>query len=120
LYIKAPQGQPFDGSSASPQRAAGQKGKTMETLNSDLKETVPAPASVPAPVASIPEVAAAPAVIVAPAVNAAPAPVATVKGEMPKTTGKTPGGWNRFAGYNPNDAKNKKNDRRGDSSKGRR
>jgi hypothetical protein len=94
----------------------------MDIVNSEIKETAPVPESVPAPVASVPEVPAPPAVTPAPATTAAaaPAPAPAVKGEMPKTTGKTPGGWNRFAGYNPNDAKNKKNDRRGDSSKGRR
>lgn len=76
----------------------------MDTVNNDIKETSSAPTSVPAPPVSVLEVKAAPA----PAVNV----------EMPKTTGKTPGGWNRFAGYNPNDAKNKKNDRR--DNKGRR
>jgi hypothetical protein len=54
----------------------------------------------------------------APAAAAPAAPV--VKGELPKTTGTTVGGWNRFAGYNPNDAKNKRNDRGGDRNKGRR
>ena len=100
----------------------------METLNSTPQVTESDQATVPAPVASAPEAVAVPAATVAPTApaptTAAPAPAATaapvVKGEIPKTTGKTPGGWNRFAGYNPNDAKNKKNDRRGDSSKGRR
>ncbi|HTC20456.1 MAG TPA: hypothetical protein VK859_06400 [bacterium] len=97
----------------------------MDIVNSEIKETAPVPESVPAPVASTPEVPAPPTAPPAPVTTAtaapAPAPaVPVVKGEIPKTTGKTPGGWNRFAGYNPNDAKNKKNDRRGDSSKGRR
>ena len=37
----------------------------------------------------------------------APAPAPAVNNELPKNTGKTVGGWNRFAGYNPNEAKNK-------------
>jgi hypothetical protein len=35
--------------------------------------------------------------------------------ELPKTDGHTVGGWNRFAGYNPNAAKNKQKDGRGGS-----
>ncbi|HEY5039008.1 MAG TPA: hypothetical protein VIJ93_08070 [bacterium] len=97
----------------------------MDMLNSNPKETektepVPdlalassVPASVPAPVASTPEATAAPAVIPAPA----PGPAAKV--EIPQTKGSTPGGWNRFAGYNPNAAKNKQKDGRG-GSKGHR
>jgi len=65
-----------------------------------------APTSVPAPVASIPEA------IAAPVVTTAPAPVTNVKVEIPKTTGSTPGGWNRFAGYNRNDAMKKPKGRR--------
>ncbi len=81
----------------------------METTNSTPQETTPAP------VASTPEAPAA----AAPAAAPAPKPAAVpFTGEIPKTDGKTPGGWNRFAGYNPNDAKNKKNDRR--DNKGRR
>jgi hypothetical protein len=98
----------------------------MEETNSNLKEVTPVPASVPAPVASVPEAAPvsapAPAVTVTPAVKVAATPTPAPSGpvELPKTTGKTPGGWNRFAGYNPAEAKNKKDNRRGDSSKGRR
>jgi hypothetical protein len=33
--------------------------------------------------------------------------------EIPKTDKKTVGGWNRFAGYNPNAAKNKQKEGRG-------
>lgn len=68
----------------------------MENTPNNTPETAPAPA--PAPVA------------------AAPAPGA--KMELPKTTGKTPGGWNRFAGYNPNDAKNRQGGR--DKDRGQR
>jgi hypothetical protein len=92
---------------------------TMDTLNSNPNETAQtpveevvtsAPAAAPAPVASTPEVKATPA--------PAPAPVPAVKMELPKTTGQTVGGWNRFAGYNPNAAKAKQKDgQRG--SKGR-
>lgn len=101
----------------------------METLNSNSSETESVPASVPAPVATVPEataapvmkdatiVNAAPAAIKAPTATAAPAQVPVVKGELPKTTGSTPGGWNRFAGYDRNAAKNKSNDR---GSKGKR
>jgi hypothetical protein len=32
--------------------------------------------------------------------------------EIPKTDKKTVGGWNRFAGHNPNAAKNKQKDGR--------
>jgi hypothetical protein len=83
----------------------------MDTTNSNPAEAAPVAT------ASAPEVTAAPAPA-APAVVAASAPVktapvATGPVEIPKTTGKTPGGWNRFAGYNPNEAKNKKNDRQG-------
>jgi hypothetical protein len=46
------------------------------------------------------------------------APTPAVKGELPKTTGNTVGGWNRFAGYSRQDAMNKKNERR--DGKGRR
>jgi len=52
-----------------------------------------------------------PAVTATPAVKAAP--VATVPAApmvLPKTTGQTVGGWNRFAGYNPAAAKNKPKD----------
>ena len=115
----------------------------METLNNDPKATEPVPASVPALEASnavaatAPEAAAAPAVAAtpaaapapAPAVAAAPAPVAApapppveiFRGVIPTTKGNVPGSWNRFAGYNPNDAKNKQKDGRGGGgSKGRR
>jgi len=94
----------------------------METLNSTPEQTESAPAPVVAPAAEIPQAEAAPVAQAAPAAPAAPAPVklaplGTV--ELPKTTGKTPGGWNRFAGYDPKEAKNKKNDNRG-GNKGRR
>ena len=100
----------------------------MENLNSTPAET--AQVAVMEPTASIPEAAAAPvetaapaSVAAAPAVIAAPAPVVVpssqiIKGELPKTTGTTPGGWNRFAGYDPKAAKDKKNDRR--DGKGRK
>jgi hypothetical protein len=120
----------------------------MVELNSNPNEAAPV-ASVPEAVAA-PAVTVAPTVAVTPTVTAAPAPVpvmnlagsvsgtgtpqaslsagglgagapvAPAKKELPKTTGQTVGGWNRFAGYNPAAAKNKKNDRRGDSSKGGR
>jgi hypothetical protein len=73
----------------------------MDMIDSTPKETEPVPAAAPAPVVPVP----AP-VAVAP-LTAAPAPVAAVKMEIPQTKGTTPGGWNRFAGYNRNDAKNK-------------
>lgn len=88
----------------------------MDTVNSNPNETQAVPESVPAPVASTPE--AVPVVQVAPVVTAATPSVPAVKGELPKTSGNTVGGWNRFAGYNPNAAKDKKNDRR--DNKGRR
>jgi len=81
----------------------------MENTNNNPAEATAAPA----PVVSAPEAVAAPAVTAAPAAPAAP------PGEMPKTDGKTPGGWNRFAGYNPNAAKSKQKDGRG-GPKGRR
>src|SRR5947207_1860213 len=67
--------------------------------------------------------ASVPVETVAPAVIAKPAPVVIpsgqiIKGELPKTTGTTPGGWNRFAGYDPKASKDKKNDRR--DGKGRK
>jgi hypothetical protein len=58
-------------------------------------ESVPVPAAAPAPVAGAPET------------TAAPAAVAAAKAGLPQTKSSTPGGWNRFAGYNRNDAKNK-------------
>jgi hypothetical protein len=78
----------------------------MDMLNSTPSETESVPASVSAPMPS------APAVVAAPAAAPAPAPVAAVKMEIPKTDKKTVGGWNRFAGYNPNAAKNKPKDGR--------
>jgi hypothetical protein len=105
----------------------------METLNSNSTETKPAPvedlagsvpAPAPAPAAVTPPAAAAPAapavpaVSVTPAAAPAPAPVSLAYMVIPKTTGKTPGGWNRFAGFDRNEAKNKPKDRR-DSSKRR-
>ena len=62
---------------------------------SNPPEKVPAPAPVQA----------------APAPAATPAPEPAINMELPKTTGQTPGGWNRFAGYNPNEAKNKQRGR---------
>lgn len=97
----------------------------MDMVDNSPKETESAPAAAPAPVASTPEAPKAPSaapapVAAAPAPAPAPAParVEIVKGIVPQTKGTTPGGWNRFAGYKPGDAKNKKNDRR--ESKGRR
>lgn len=94
----------------------------MEMENSKPEETVQVPESVTAPVTSAPEVkpvpmmapAPVPAVAAVPAVKAAPAAIVPA-GPMvlPKTTGQTVGGWNRFAGYNPNAAKNKPKDGRG-------
>jgi hypothetical protein len=101
------------------------------------------PAAVIAPAASTPEVTPAktaiPAVAPVPVVDlagsvsgtgtpkaspstgglgaGAPASVPAVKMELPKTTGTTVGGWNRFAGYNPNAAKNKAKDGRGGSGR---
>ena len=103
----------------------------MDTLNNTPQETAPVPAAVPAPVASTPEatavpaaatpaVPATPAVTPAPAVTAAPKPVEIFKGPIPQTQGNVAGGWNRFAGYNPNEAKNKSRDGRGGGSQGRR
>jgi hypothetical protein len=65
-------------------------------------------AEAPAPAAT-----AAPAAKAAPAATPAPAPGPAFKMELPKTTGQTVGGWNRFAGYNPNAAKNKPKEGRG-------
>ena len=82
----------------------------MDTLNSNPAGTVPVPVedlAGSAPMTSTPEATAAPAAALAPV--SAPA----VKMELPKTTGQTVGGWNRFAGYNPNAAKNKPKDGRG-------
>jgi hypothetical protein len=95
----------------------------MENLNSIAEEIVSAPIeageSVPQ---SAPTPEAVPVAVVA-ATPVAPAPVVVpsgqiIKGELPKTTGTTPGGWNRFAGYDPKAAKDKKNDRR--DGKGRK
>src|SRR5438128_1259382 len=91
----------------------GQKEIKMDNVNSNPVKTESAQAAVPAPAAVVPEMAAAtivnatpavtpapaPAAAPAPAVNPAPAAAPVVKGELPKTTGSTPGGWNRFAGY---------------------
>ena len=80
----------------------------MDLLNSNPTETESVPTSVPAQMPSTPESAAAPAE------TPAPVPVVAVKTELPKTDKKTVGGWNRFASYNPNAAKNKpKEGRRG-------
>ncbi len=83
----------------------------MDTLNNTPTEQAPAPA----PVASTPEVVAAPVSTPVATATPAPAPASApaVKMELPKTDGKTVGGWNRFAGYNPNAAKNKQKDGRG-------
>ena len=54
----------------------------------------------------------------APAPAPVPAPQPAANGELPKTTGKTVGGWNRFAGYNPNEARNKQGGR--DKDRGQR
>ena len=82
----------------------------MEQLNNNPKETGAAPAPTPAPAANTPPAAAAPAVT--------PAPVEAANGLIPQTSGKTPGGWNRFAGYKRSDPKNNQKDRR--ESRGRR
>jgi len=92
----------------------------MDTLNSNPAETGSVPEAAPVMTDAVivnatPAAATTPAPI--PAAAPAPAPVPVVKGELPKTTGNTPGGWNRFAGYDRNAAKNKANDR---GSKGRR
>jgi hypothetical protein len=78
----------------------------MELLNSNPTETESVPTSVPAQTPNTPEPAATPAA------TPAPVPVAAVKMEIPKTDKKTVGGWNRFAGHNPNAAKNKPKDGR--------
>jgi hypothetical protein len=78
----------------------------MEMLNSNPTETASVPTPVPPQMPSTPESPAAPAA------TPAPAPVAAVKMEIPKTDKKTVGGWNRFAGHNPNAAKNKQKDGR--------
>ena len=94
----------------------------MDTLNSSPTETVPVPVedlagSVPetnTPEATIaPAAAPAPVATAAPAATPAPVSAPAVKTELPKTTGQTVGGWNRFAGYNPNAAKNKPKEGRG-------
>lgn len=86
----------------------------MDTVNSNPQGTGSAPSvdSTPSaePLSSPKGSPATPAIAPAPAA-AAPAPV--FNGELPKTTGKTPGGWNRFAGYDPNAAKNKQRNDRG-------
>jgi hypothetical protein len=61
-----------------------------------------------------------PATTPAPAATPAPAPAPTGKIEIPQTSGKTPGGWNRFAGYDPNAAKNKQQRGRREGSRGHR
>jgi len=110
----------------------------MDTLNSNPAETlapveniasaVPetsTPEAIATPVAKAalsPEALAqgspvAPVATPAPAAAPAPAPVATIKLPLPQTDGHTVGGWNRFAGYNPNAAKNKPKDGRGGSGR---
>ena len=92
----------------------------MDTLNNNPEGTESIPTPV-APIESTPEAIAAPLVAAAPtpapvAPTPAPAPAAPrVKMELPKTDGNTVGGWNRFAGYNPNAAKSKQKDGRGGS-----
>ena len=78
----------------------------MDVLNSNPTETESVPTSVPAQTPGAPESTAAPAA------TPAPVPVPAVKMEIPKTDKKTVGGWNRFAGFNPNAAKNKPKDGR--------
>lgn len=85
-----------------------------------VSETSPVLETVAAPAAIIPEAtpvlvtaAVTPAPVPAVKATATVAPVPAVKMELPKTTGQTVGGWNRFAGYNPNAAKNKPKDGRG-------
>ena len=93
----------------------------MDMVNSKPVESETAPSSVPVPDVSAkdsianPVAAAEPAPVPAPvtasvavAPAAVPAPVEAVKGEIRQTKGTTPGGWNRFAGYNRHDAKNNK------------
>ncbi len=86
----------------------------MDTLNNNPEGTQSVPTPV-APIESTPEAIAAPVAALAPVAAApTPAPAAPrVKMELPKTDGNTVGGWNRFAGYNPNAAKNKQKDGRG-------
>ena len=84
-----------------------------------LETGAPVPAenatgSAPAQAAKTPEPAAPSTPTASPAASE---PAAKV--ELPKTTGTTVGGWNRFAGYNPNAAKNKPKGGR-EGSKGRR
>ncbi len=75
-----------------------------------MNDTLNTPQNIPAeaPVEKAPEAAAAPEAPVAPAAAATAVPAVAVKMEIPVTKGTTPGGWNRFAGYNRNDAKNNK------------
>lgn len=92
----------------------------MENTNSSTEEVKSAPETASAPAASAPESvapAAAPAAMAAPA--AAPAPSAPVNMELPKTTGKTPGGWNRFATPKKAENKFKSKDRRDGGFRGR-
>jgi hypothetical protein len=81
----------------------------MDTLNSNPAETL---APVEKLVSSVSETST-PEAAVAPVATPAPAPVSTIKLPLPQTDGHTVGGWNRFAGYNPNAAKNKPKDGRG-------
>ena len=108
----------------------------MEMENSKPEESTqvpveniasPVPETVAAPVETVPAVTPVPVKDLAGSVSGtgtpkaspstgglgAGAPVPAVKMELPKTTGQTVGGWNRFAGYNPNAAKNKPKDGRG-------
>jgi hypothetical protein len=91
----------------------------MDMVDNKPKETEPlSDIATPAPVT--PPVSKPEAAPVAPAtpVTAAPAPVELFKGVIPTTKANAQGGWNRFAGYKPGDAKNKQKDRR--EGRGRR
>jgi hypothetical protein len=89
----------------------------MDTLNSNPAEITNTPEAAPVPgtgaLEANPSTGGLGAEAPAPAAAPATAPVAAAKVELPKTTGKTVGGWNRFAGYDPNAAKNKQKDGRG-------
>ena len=84
----------------------------MDMLNSNPNETVQVPVKDLA--GSVPETSTPKA---SPSTGGLGAGVPAVKTELPKTTGQTVGGWNRFAGYNPNAAKNKQKDGRGGSGR---
>ncbi len=80
----------------------------MEMENSKPEETVQVPVENIA--SSVPGTGTPKA---SPSTGGLGAGAPAVKMELPKTTGQTVGGWNRFAGYNPNAAKNKPKDGRG-------